>query len=132
MPPKNLDSRAAISVILVLQLIPLLLFPAESFSGSTQEWWLPAILALLVVIGDIALIVQHSEATWPWKLIAFAQGFNIISRLMMVYPHATINVEGRFALNTPYLLLSLVAMVASAFMLWYIDRPVVRTGLMNA
>ncbi len=115
--------------ILVLQLIPPVLFPPKSFSPQTQEWWLPVLLALMIVIADIELIVRRSNATWPWHLMSFAQGFNIISRLMMVWPHATITVGKQLALNGPYLILTALSLALSVFMLWYIELPETRLGL---
>ena len=84
---RALANPALIIALLVLQLVPLLLFPAESFSPDTQEWWLPVLLAIMVVIADVNLIGRRSPAPWPWYLLSFAQGFNIISRLMLVWPH---------------------------------------------
>ncbi|WP_423226728.1 hypothetical protein, partial [Candidatus Amarolinea aalborgensis] len=54
-----LTNRSTIILVLILQVIPLLLFPSQSYSATTQEWWLPAVLALLVVIADIQIIARH-------------------------------------------------------------------------
>lgn len=126
-----LTGRGVIILLLILQFIPLVLFPAESFSPKTQEWWLPVLLAVMVIIADIQLIIRRSPAQWPWYLIAFAQGFNIISRLMMVWPHATKTVEKVTVANGPYLVLTAIALALSAFMLWYIELPEVQTGLLR-
>ena len=131
MPHRTITSRKAIMAMLILQLIPLILFPAESFSPNTQEWWLPVLLAILVVIADFELIVRHSNQLWPWYLMSFSQGFNIISRLMMLWPHATRTVNGVTVANLPYILLTLVAMSVSAVLLWYTELPEVRLGLLR-
>jgi hypothetical protein len=120
-----------ITAILVIQLISLILFPAESFSPTTQEWWLPVLLAVMVIIADVELIVRRSSAAWPWYLMSFAQGFNIISRLMMLWPHATIAVGKEFALNLPYFILTALSLAFSAFMLWYMELPEIRIGLLR-
>ena len=122
-----ITARTAISVMLIFQFVPMVLFPPESFSPDTQEWWLPVLLAALAIVA-IVQIYRHSVATWPWHLIAFSQGFNIISRLMMIFPHATRNVDGTSVFNTPYVILSLLSMGLSAFLLWYMDLPEVRMG----
>lgn len=124
-----LTTPPMIVVILVLQLVPLLLFPAESFSPKTQEWWLPVLLAVMVIIADIELFVRRSEAPWPWYLMSFAQGFNIISRLMMVWPHATVAVGKQFVADVPYIVLTALALAGSAFVLWYIELPETRIGV---
>ncbi|MCL5996327.1 MAG: hypothetical protein M1546_09760, partial [Chloroflexi bacterium] len=92
-------------MLLLLQLIPLVLFPPESFGPTTQEWWLPVLLVVMVVAADMELIARRSEKTWPWYLIGFAHGFNIISRLMMLWPHATVIADGAAVLNAPYVVL---------------------------
>jgi hypothetical protein len=120
-----------IILILVLQFIPLLLFPASSFAPTTQEWWLPALLALMVLVAIVQLVVRRSAAAWPWYLISFAQGFNIISRLMMLWSHATVSAEGTSAVNWPYIVMTFLSMGMSAFLLWYFEKPEVRMGLLR-
>jgi hypothetical protein len=128
---KLLSNREVIYVILCLQLVPLLVFPASSYSPTTQEWWLPILLSFLVIIALVQLILRKSHATWPWYLLAFSQGFNIISRLMMLLPHATRNNAGAQVFNTDYVIIAAVAMVLSAFEIWYFDLPEVRNRLLS-
>ena len=45
---------------------------------------------------------------WPWYLVSFAQGVNIISRLMMLLPHATRNNEGVQDFNAAYVIIAVV------------------------
>jgi hypothetical protein len=125
-----LANRKVINVMLVLQFIPMVLFPLDSFSPKTQEWWLPVLLGVLAIIAIIQ-IYRGSVATWPWHLIGFSQGFNIISRLLMLFPHATYNDGGSQFFNTPYVVLSILAMGLSAFLLWYTELPEVRMGLLR-
>ena len=132
MQRRAIANPALIIAVLVLQLIPLVLFPAESFSPSTQEWWLPVLLAVMVIVADVYLIVRRTPAPWPWTLLAFAQGVNIISRLMMVWPHSSTQVGSDWVLNVPYIALSLLSIVMSAFLLWYLEQPDVRIGLLRA
>jgi hypothetical protein len=127
----TVTSRKVIIAVLILQLIPLILFPPESFSPDTQEWWLPVLLAVLVLLADFQLIVRRSSQPWPWYLVSFSQGFNIISRLMMLWPHATRTVDGATVANLPYILLTFVAMGLSALLLWYTELPEVRLGLVR-
>lgn len=127
----TITSRKAIVAVLILQLIPLILFPPESFSPNTQEWWLPVLLAGLVLLGDFELIVRRSSQSWPWYLMSFSQGLNIISRLMMLWPHATKTVGGATVANMPYILLTFVAIGLSVFLLWYSELPEVRVGLLR-
>jgi len=121
--------RPVVVAVLVGQFVPLLLFPPESFSANRQEWWLPALLAALVLLADLALLVRHSLQIWPWHLLLFAHGFNIISRLMMIWSHATKMVGGIAVADGPYLLATLIAMAGSAALLWYWELPGVRMSV---
>ena len=125
-----LTTRRAIFVILVLQLVPLAAFPPASFAMTSQEWWLPVLLAFFVVLSLAQILIRRSRALWPWYLISFSQGFNIISRLMMLMPHATVKVGDTLIFNTAYVLLTTSAMLASAFLLWYCELPEVRNKLL--
>ena len=120
-----------IIAVLVLQLVPLMLFPPESFSPKTQEWWLPVLLALMVVIADVYLIALRTPTPWPWYLLSFAQGFNIISRLMLLGAHAANQVQKTWVLDAPYVGLTLVSIIMSAVVLWYTELPDVRMGLLQ-
>ncbi len=124
-------SRSVIIPTLVLQLVPLVLFPPESFAPTTQEWWLPVLLAVMVLWADFELIMRRSDKTWPWDLMSFAQGFNIISRIMMLWPHATKVAGQATVLDASYIILTFVAMMLSAFLLWYTELPDVRLGLVR-
>jgi hypothetical protein len=128
MQRRPIAARKVIRAMLILQVIPLLLFPPESFAPNSQEWWLPILLAGMVVTADLEVLVRGSRTLWPWHLMIFAQGFNIISRIMMMWAHATTISGGVTVLNLPYLALTLVAMTWSAFLLWYLELPDVRLG----
>lgn len=131
MQRRTLTKPSVIVLLLIVQLVPLVLFPAASFSPGSQEWWLPVLLAIMVIAADVELIVRRSTASWPWLLIGFAQGFNIISRLMMVWPHATRITESGTVVDWSYITLSVIAMVLSALLLWYTELPQVRMGLLR-
>ncbi len=131
MRSRALTSQGAIIAVLLLQLISLVLLPADSFSLKTQEWWLSVLLSLMVLVADIQLILRRSTASWPWYLLSFAQGFNIISRLMLVWSHATTKVGNAWVPDWGYIVLSAVSMALSLFALLYMEMPEVRTGLLR-
>jgi len=128
MQRRHIASHKLIAAILVSQIIPLLLFPPESFSPTSQEWWLPALLAVMIAAAVVELLARNSRKVWPWHLMIFAQGFNIISRIMMLWAHATKTVGGATVLDLPYITLTMVAMIWSAVLLWYFELPEVRMG----
>jgi hypothetical protein len=121
-----------IPILLCLQIVPLILFPASSYTLKTQEWWLPVLLSVLTIIALIQLLLRRSTAAWPWYLLAFSQGFNIISRLMMVLPHATVTGPGgELKANSAYLLIAFATMLFSAFEIWYSELPEVRQKVVS-
>jgi hypothetical protein len=129
---KLLSARRAIPIILCVQVIPLLIFPPSAYTIRNQVWWLPVILTVLVIIALVQLLGRKSQAAWPWYLLSFANGFNIISRLMMLMPHSTINVEGTQYLDAAYVLIAAASMLFSSFEIWYAELPEVRNRLLNA
>jgi hypothetical protein len=129
MDRKKITNRGVIIPIIVLQIVPLLLFPASSFAPTTQEWWLPALLVVMVLFAIIQLLIGRNNSVTPWHLMSFAQGFNLISRLMMIWPHATINVQGASVLNWDYIGLTVLSAALSAFLLWYTELPEVRMNM---
>jgi hypothetical protein len=89
------------------------------------------LLAVMVMVADVELIVRRTTQVRPWNLLLFAQGFNIISRLMMLWGHATLTVGRATVLNVPYIALTLAAMAMSAWLLWYLELPEVRLRLLT-
>ena len=129
---KVLSLRGLIPVIMSFQVVPLLIFPPSSYSVKTQEWWLPVLLTFLVIVALVQILIRKSHTAWPWYLVSFAQGINIISRLMMLLPHATVNNEGTQRFNASYFLIAVLAMLLSAFEIWYNELPEVRRSLQSA
>jgi hypothetical protein len=124
---KNLGTnRTFISIALITQFIPILIFTPEVYDLSSQVWWLAVLLAFLDLVAVIQLLARGTYAPWPWYLIGFAQGFNIISRLMMFFPHITENQAGTQVLNGPYAVIGVIAMLWSALLLGFFELPEVR------
>ena len=129
---KFLSQRGLIPVVMCFQVVPLLLFPPESYSIQSQEWWLPALLTFLVIIALIQILIRRTQAAWPWYLVSFAQGISIISRIMMLLPHATVNNEGTQVFNATYFVIAVISILLSASAIWYNDLPEVRRSLSTA
>jgi hypothetical protein len=127
---KALSRKLLIPIVLCFQVVPLLLFPPSSYALTSQEWWLPAVLTALVAVALVQILIRRSPAASPWYILSFAQGINIISRLMMLMPHANVYVAGVQRFNTLYVVFTLAAMLVSAFEIWYCDLPEVRNGLL--
>jgi len=125
------SARPLVWVLCIVQFITFLLFPASSYSPSSQEWWLPVLCLVLALVGTLQLMVRHSPQPWPWYIISFAHGINIISRLMLFLPRATVRVQGDLRLNTLYVVLAVASMLISAFYLWYLERYEVRNAFLR-
>ena len=125
-----LSKRTTIKTLMVLQIIPLVLLPLSSFKIINQEWWLGVLLSIMALVGGTQ-ILRRSVDLWPWYLINFAQGFNIISRLLTLFPHAVVNIDGKDYFNTSYMVLTVISMIFSSFMIWYSERPDVRIGMLR-
>ena len=114
-----------------LQVIPACCLAARPNPGrsKTQEWWLPVMLTALVVYALVQLLIRRTRSMAPWYILSFAQGFSIISRLMMLLPHATVT-EGKVQrFDLPYVLLAVVSICLSWLWIWYCDLPEVRNRL---
>lgn len=128
---KKLAQPNVVIILLIIQFFPILLLPPESYSPTTQEWWLPFLLAILALIASFQLVFRGAIQLWPWYLVSFSHGFNIISRLMLLMPRASILVDGAVRLNTSYVSLTLLSIFLSALYLLYTDLPEVRISLIN-
>lgn len=132
MERRALANPSLVTAILLLQFIPLIILPPASFSSTTQEWWLPGVLVILAAVSVFALLVRRTPGRWPWDLLSFAHGFNIISRLMMIWPRSADQVGSTWVVNVPYVALSLLAIILSALCLAYMEKPDVRTAMLRA
>ncbi len=127
---KSLSQPTVVTVLLILQFVPILLFPADVYSPASQQWWLPVILTILAFFAVIKIAVQRTSEIWPWYLVSFSQGFNIISRLMMLMPHATVNVEGTQVADLAYIITNVVSILISVGYIIYAELPDVRLSML--
>jgi cyanate permease len=131
MERSSLANKKVIIALMFLQLVPLILFPPSVFSLDSQEWWLPVLLMIMAIVGLVQLVFLHNHEPNPWYLINFAQGFNLISRLLMLFPHITTNDNGNQVFNTAYVILTVISMAFSAFLISYFERADVRLELLR-
>src|SRR3989337_4381510 len=120
---KNIAQPTTVIVLLFVQIIPLLLFPPNIFSSTNQQWWLPVFLTALAIYAAVKIVVQRTSELWPWYLVSFSQGFNIISRLMMLMPHATKNAGGVQVADTAYLITTILAIIISFGSIIFAELP---------
>jgi hypothetical protein len=123
---KSLTGSGLVTVLMCLQVVPLLMLPTESWSLKTQEWWLPVLLTVLVVVALVQLLIRRTRSLAPWYIISFAQGFSIISRLMMLLPHTMVEESNRWRFDWLYVVMAVASIGLSWFWIWYCDLPEVR------
>lgn len=127
---RKLFSRLGfILAVFVLQFVPLVIFPASSYAADTQEWWLPVLISVMALIATVQLLFRYRPVPWPWYILNFAQGTNVISRLMLLMPHASVYVQGVIRLNVSYVVVTFVSILMSAFFIWYFELPEVRRAV---
>jgi hypothetical protein len=123
---KSLTGSRLVTVLLCLQVVPLVMLPAESWSLKTQEWWLPVLLTVLVIVALVQLLVRRTRSPAPWVILSFTQGFSIISRLMMLLPHTMVEESNRWRFDWLYVVMAVASIGLSWFWIWYCDLPEVR------
>ncbi len=128
---KNISQPATVAILLFVQILPLMIFPLEIFNSSSQQWWLPLLLTILALFAVVKIVFQRTTELWPWYLVSFSQGFNIISRLMMLMPHATKNAGGVQVADFAYLITNIVAIIISFGYIIFSELPEVRLSLLN-
>lgn len=112
--------RNRLLILLILQVIPLILFPPKLLANA-----LP-ILGFLVVLYILLGWAVMRGRGWALTLCIFIQGLNVIVRLMMFFPN-TVNKAGAFDLT--YAAISLVAIILSIWFVFRLDRADVRSQI---
>jgi hypothetical protein len=128
---KNISQPTTVAILLFVQIIPLMIFPLDIFNSGSQQWWLPLLLTVLALFAAIKIVFQRTTELWPWYLVSFSQGFNIISRLMMLMPHATKNAGGVQVADAAYLITNIVAIIISFGYIMFAELPEVRLSLLT-
>jgi len=111
-------SRTTSIILLVVQFIPLILFPPNIVASNSQIVTIPVFLVLLTISATVAVGVG-SVSAWPRSMLVFAQGLNIVSRLMMLLPQAMPN---KTDTNPAVVLAHLVSIVISGVALYMFDQ----------
>ncbi len=107
--------------IIVLQIIPLLLFPVDYFASG---WWAILFMIVIFVLLGIALIRGR---LWALTMSIFLQGINAVIRMMMLLPNAQNIATG--ALNWPFVITSTLSIILSIWFLLRLDKPDIRSTI---
>jgi hypothetical protein len=115
-----MDSLKRNVPLLILQPLPLLLFPPALLTGA-----LPLIAVVLVVMWGLSWMVWRKRA-WALTLSIFIQGLNVIIRLMMLLSNA-VNANGNY--DIAFIVTSVLAIAVSWLFLYRLDNQNLRAAM---
>lgn len=104
----------ALVLLAVLNGFPLLAFPPKMLLKGWAA--VLAVVVLWVLLGWGLL----SYRPWARLLTVFVHGFNIISRLLVLFPNSTL-ADG--SVNLGLLISTVIAILLSGWVLYEIDKP---------
>ncbi len=105
--------------IIILQIIPIIIFPLKTIASAISIFGFVALVFVLLGYG------LWRGRSWALSMSIFIQGFNIITRLMMLFPHA-IHKDGS-GWDVSYLIMAIISMAISGWFLVRLDKPDVRS-----
>ncbi|MEA3406527.1 MAG: hypothetical protein U9R48_00415 [Chloroflexota bacterium] len=108
-------------LVALFQFIPPLMLPPSTFTSISFLVWL-FLVPLFVLLG--VSLVRGRE--WSRLATIFVQGFNVIVRLLVLISNAVTVQDGDAILNIWMVSTSLLSIILSAIVLYYIDRPEVQ------
>jgi hypothetical protein len=119
-----MSNRLQLLLIYLFQILPLLIFPPELLQSGI------VIVGILVIIYALLGYGLWRGRSWALSLSITLQGFNIVVRLLMLFPNALMRLpEGGFVFDLPYLALSAISIGLSLFFLLRLDRPDIRATI---
>ena len=107
-----------VTIVAILQFIPPLILPPSAFASPSL-----AIIALLAIVLALFGLLAWGLLTyraWARVLTIFVQGFNMIARLLILFPNA-VNRDGHVDLAS--ILTSVISIALSCIVLYFIDKP---------
>ncbi len=111
-------SRKLSITLMVVQFIPLILIPPSIIQTDSQILTIPIFLILLALIATLALALGNRTA-WPRAMLVFAQGLNVVTRLMILLSTA---MPDKTTVDAPFIAASLVAIAISVVVLYMFDQ----------
>jgi hypothetical protein len=109
--------------VAVFQFIPLVLYPPEILLSISPAFLV--ITALLLVLVGWQLVRRRS---WAPIFSTFLQGFNVITRIILLFPHALIS-GGAGGVNYLFLITGVVSILISTFFLYLLAKPELEVGV---
>jgi len=111
-------------IVAALQFVPpLIVAPATLRTVSPVIW-----AAIVIVFGLLGVNLLRRQA-WSRVATVFLQGFSIIVRLLVLVGNATVGTEVGAPVDVPLVTTSVLSMLLSAAILYYIDLPDVQMAM---
>ena len=108
----------AITLIALLQFVPIVILPPEAIRAI--DWRVLLVpIALFGVVGWALFALQPMART----LTIFVQGLNILVRLLITLSKVVPSKAVGTPANVPLLATTVVSIVLSTFILFYVDQP---------
>jgi hypothetical protein len=121
-----MPNKSKLLLIYVLQIIPLLIYPPETLKSGL------IIVGIMIVVFALLGYGLWRGRTWALSLSLTMQGFNVIARLMMLFPNSLISkANGVFGFDFLYIALGVVSIALSLYFLLRLDRPDVRATIIS-
>jgi hypothetical protein len=116
-------NRQQLLLIYLFQIVPLLIFPPETLKAGI------IIVGILVVVFALLGYGLWRGRNWALSLSLTLQGFNVVIRLLMLFPNAMVRSTGGMGFDLTFIALSVVSIALSSFFLLRLDRPDVRSTI---
>ena len=121
-----MSNKSKLLFIYLFQIIPLLIYPPETLKLGL------ALVGIMVVIFALLGYGLWRGRNWALSLSLTLQGFNVIVRLMMLFPNALMRLsDGGFVFDLSYIAFGVVSIALSLYFLLRLDRPDVRATLVG-
>lgn len=108
-----MSDKKYVLLVAIFQFVPLLLYPPDVIFSIEPVFLIFAVVLFAFVGWRLVL-----GRTWASIFSTFLQGFNIITRLAMIFPHAL--VEGR--VNYPFVITAILAISISIYFLYLLGK----------
>jgi hypothetical protein len=110
--------------VYIFQIVPLLIYPPRTLASG---WAVIIILAAIFVLLGFGL---QKGRNWALSLSLTMQGFNVVVRLLMLFPNAMDSLsDGSKVFDAPYIVMSIISIALSMYFLLRLDRPDVRSTI---
>lgn len=109
-------NRIPIMPVIVMQFLPLVILPPTTLFSLNGVL---AVVGLILVFAGLGFAITRHKL-WALNLSIFLQGFNIIVRVMMLFPNARLD-SGAY--DVAFILTSLLSVAVSLWFLQRLDKP---------